>query len=94
MIFTASSVSCIWRLRVGYPCILIRMIIESYGVGRCSKVRFNFDHVHLSELMAEARSGVKTPRFFEWSKLILFDFNSINRCDTNRGLFGRRPVWS
>ena len=72
----------------------MRMMIESCGVGRCSKVRFDFDHVHLSEPMAEARSGVKTPRFFEWSKLILFDFDSIDCCDTNRGLFGRRPVWS
>ena len=47
--------------------------------------------MHLSELIVEARSEVKTPRFFEWSKLILFDFDSIDRCDMNRGLFGRRP---
>ena len=69
-------------------------MMESCGVGRCSKVRFDFDYVHLSELMAEACSEVKTPRFFEWSKLIPFDFDSIDCCDTNRGLFGRRPVWS
>ena len=47
------------------------MMIESCGVGSCSKVRFNFDHVHLSEPIVEACSEVKTGRFFEWSKLIL-----------------------
>ena len=67
-------------------------IMESYGVGRCSKVRFNFDYVHLSELIAEARSEVKTPRFFKWSKLIPFNFDLIDHCDTNHRLFGRRPV--
>ena len=66
--------------------------MESCGVGRCLKVRFNFNYVHLSELMVEARSEVKTPRFFKWSKLILFNFDSINHCDINRRLFGRRPV--
>ena len=55
------------------------MMIESCGVGSCPKVRFNFGHVHLSELIAEACSEVKTRRFFEWSKLILFDFDSIDR---------------
>ena len=68
------------------------MIIESYRVGRCLKVRFNFNYVHLSELIVEARLGDKIPRFFKWSKLILFNFNSINYCDINYRLLGRRPV--
>ena len=59
----------------------MKMMIESCGVGSCPKVRFDFDHVHLSEPIAEACSEVKTRRFFEWSKLIPFDFDSIDRFD-------------
>ena len=70
----------------------MRIMIESCGVGRCLKVRFNFNYVYLSKLIVEARLGVKTPRFFKWSKLILFNFDSIDRCDINCGLFGHRPV--
>jgi hypothetical protein len=37
------------------------------GVSSCPKVKFDFDHVHLSELVVDETRGL-----FEWSKLMLF----------------------
>ena len=48
------------------------MMIESCGVDSCLKVRSDSNYMHLSEPIAETCLEVKTCRFFNWSKIVLF----------------------
>jgi hypothetical protein len=42
------------------------------GVSSCPRVKFDFDYVHLSELIVEYCLEIETRGLFEWSKLMLF----------------------
>ena len=44
------------------------------GVSSYPKVKFNFNHVYLSELVVEYCLEIEIWGVFEWSKLMLFAF--------------------